>query len=302
MQIKINKKDTVRDYVLILVGSLILATAYVFFITPYKIIPGGIYGIAIVLHYITQGIVPFLPDGLPIGTTALCFNIPLLYVSYRLLGAKSITKTIVTFVSTSVFTDSLSLLKGDRELFSDDPLLASIYGGVLIGLGVALIFKAHATSAGSDVMAKMLTKYQRVPLSYSIILVDSTIVLLGLIAFRDWAIPLYSWITIFVYGEVVAAIQQGLSNERAVFIISSKSEEIGQMVNQKLKRGGTYFHGRGIYNGKEQDIVYTVVKIRQLPMLREHILAIDEHAFITVLSAHEAFGQGFKSLKETIND
>ncbi len=296
------KKKFFKDYTNIFVGSLIVASAYVFFITPYKIIPGGVYGISIVLHYITEGLINGFPDGLPIGMTALCFNIPLVFAAYKLLGAGSLPKTIATFVSTAVFVDLLTLLQGEKQLVAGDPLLASIYGGVLIGVGVALIFKAKATSAGTDVLSKIFSKYFRVPVGFSIILVDSVVVLLGLIAFGDWAVPLYSWITIFVYGKVVDVMQEGLTTNRAVFIITDKSEEMGQMIISKLKRGSTFFHGKGVYNGEEREIVYTVVNSRQIPKLREHIYAIDANAFITVLHASETLGKGFTELRERIEN
>jgi uncharacterized membrane-anchored protein YitT (DUF2179 family) len=295
-------KKFLKDYAFIILGAFIVASGYVFFVTPYKIIPGGVYGISIVIHYLTQGLFSGFPEGLPIGMMALCFNIPLVFAAYKLLGAGSIPKTITTFVATAVFVDFLTLIQGDKQLVAGDPLLASIYGGVLVGVGVALIFRAKATSAGTDVLSKIFTKYFRIPIGISIIIVDSVIVLLGLIAFGDWAVPLYSWITIFVYGKVVDVLQEGLSTDRAVFIITQKSEDMGQMIIHKLKRGGTYFHGKGMYNGEEREIVYTVVNSRQIPKLREHIHEIDPMAFITILPANEILGKGFKSLNETIGE
>jgi len=293
-------KKFLKNYALIILGAFVVASGYVFFITPYKIIPGGVYGISIVIHYLTAGVFSGFPEGLPVGMTALCFNIPLMFAAYKLLGTSSLPKTITTFVATAVFVDLLTLFHGYEQIVVGDPLLASIYGGVMIGVGVSLIFKAKATSAGTDVIGKIITKYLRLPIGTSIIIVDSAVVLIGLIAFGDWAVPLYSWITIFVYGKVVSIMQEGLSTDRAVFIITSKSEEIGEMIITKLKRGGTFFHGKGMYNGKEQEIVYTVVNSRQIPKLRENIYKIDPTAFITILPAKEILGKGFKALDEMV--
>ena len=293
-------KKFLKNYALIILGAFVVASGYVFFITPYKIIPGGVYGISIVIHYLTAGVFSGFPEGLPVGMTALCFNIPLMFAAYKLLGTSSLPKTITTFVATAVFVDLLTLFHGYEQIVVGDPLLASIYGGVMIGVGVSLIFKAKATSAGTDVVGKIITKYLRLPIGTSIIIVDSAVVLIGLIAFGDWAVPLYSWITIFVYGKVVSIMQEGLSTDRAVFIITSKSEEIGEMIITKLKRGGTFFHGKGMYNGKEQEIVYTVVNSRQIPKLRENIYKIDPTAFITILPAKEILGKGFKALDEMV--
>ncbi|MCL2414767.1 MAG: YitT family protein [Bacteroidales bacterium] len=295
-------KNFLKNYGLIVLGAFIIASAYVFFITPYKIIPGGIYGISIVIHYLTEGVFARFPDGLPIGMVALCFNIPLVFAAYKILGSRSLPRTITAFVATAVFVDLLTWLYGREQLVAGDSLLASIYGGVLIGIGVAFIFKAKGTSAGTDVIAKIMTKYSRIQIGFSIILVDSIVVLIGLIAFGDWAIPLYSLITIFVYGKVVDIFQEGLSTDRAVFIISEKSKEMNDVIHKKLNRGSTYFHGKTTYKGEEREILYTVVNSRQIPKLREIIHEIDPTAFITILPANEILGKGFKSLNEKIGE
>jgi len=295
-------KNFLKNYGLIVLGAFIIASAYVFFITPYKIVPGGVYGISIILHYLSQGVFARFPDGLPIGMMALCFNIPLVFAAYKILGSRSLPRTITAFVSTAVFVDVLTWLYGREQLVVGDSLLASIYGGVLIGIGVALIFKAKGTSAGTDVLARIMTKYSRVQIGFSIIIIDSIVVLVGLIAFGDWAIPLYSWITIFVYGKVVDIFQVGFSTDRAVFIISEKSKEMDDMIHKKLKRGGTYFHGRTTYKGEDREILYTVVNSRQIPKLREIIYEIDPTAFITILPANEILGKGFKALNEKIGE
>jgi len=295
-------KNFLKNYGLIVLGAFTIASAYVFFITPYKIIPGGVYGISIVIHYLTEGVFARFPDGLPIGMVALCFNIPLVFAAYKILGSGSLPRTITAFVATAVFVDLLTWLYGREQLVAGDSLLASIYGGVLIGIGVAFIFKAKGTSAGTDVIARIMTKYSRVQIGFSIILVDSVVVLIGLIAFGDWAVPLYSLITIFVYGKVVDIFQEGLSTDRAVFIISEKSKEMDNVIHKKLKRGSTYFHGKTTYKGEEREILYTVVSSRQIPKLREIIHEIDPIAFITILPANEILGKGFKSLNEKIGE
>jgi uncharacterized membrane-anchored protein YitT (DUF2179 family) len=201
----IKKNGTFREYSVLLLGSATVAAGYVFFITPYKIIPGGVYGISIIIHYLSQGVFSWLPNGLPVGATALIFNVPLWFAAYRLLGKTYGPKTIVTFISTAVFTDFFTFLYGstEKQIVPNDLLLASIYGGVLIGAGVAFIFKASATSAGTDVIARIISKYHNSQIGTPIIIIDSIVVLIGLIAFRSWEVPLYSWITIFVYGRVV---------------------------------------------------------------------------------------------------
>jgi len=287
-----------KDYSLILIGSLCVAAGYVYFITPFKIVPGGVYGLSIVIHYLTQNVFSFAPEGLPIGAMALVFNIPLAIAAHRYLGGGAAFKTVVTFVSTAVFVDLLFYFHGEKPLVANAPLLASIYGGIAIGVGVAFIFKAKGTSAGTDVISKIITKYFHLPIGYVIMMVDSCIVLIGLLAFRIWDVPLYSMITIFVYGKVVEIILQGISFDKAVFIISDKSEEIKDRIINDLKRGGTFLHGKGMYNGVEKEIIYTVVNNREISALQDYVRKIDSNAFMSVLETKEILGKGFKSFEE----
>ena len=289
---KFFTKKWFKDYGLIILGSLSVAIGYVFFITPYKIVPGGIYGIAIVLHYIT---------GFPVGLIALCFNIPLTIIGIKVLGPQFGIKTVVTFILTAFFVDFLSYTFGEDPLeLGTDVLLTCIFGGLVIGLGVGLIFKAKSTSGGSDVISKILSKFTKLPLGYSIIIVDSTIVLTGLLAFGDWRLPLYSWITIFSLSKMVDVVQQGISYDKTLFIISDKYEEIKSKILYDIHRGGTVIKGEGMYNGKEKQIIFTVVNRRELAMLESYIHEIDPNAFLTVINANEILGQGFKSLHEKI--
>lgn len=282
-----------RTYAYIVTGTLAVASGYVFFITPYKIVPGGVYGIAIVLHYML---------GLPVGITALAFNIPLTIIGTRILGPQFGAKTIVSFVLTSVFVELLTFLHGESPLVPDDALVSGIFGGVLIGAGVGLIFKAKATSGGSDVIAMILTKYTRMPIAQMQMSVDALIVLTGFIAFGDWRIPLYSWITIFVMGKVIDTILIGISYDKTLFIISDKAEEIRNTVLNDIHRGGTILDGKGMYDGAEKKIIFTVVTRRELTILEEMINRIDPHAFLTVMDANEILGKGFKSLSEKLDD
>ena len=270
-----------------------MATGYIFFISPNKIVPGGIYGIAIMIHYLL---------GFPIGLTALVFNIPLTIIATRILGPRFGTKTVVAFVLTSVFVDLLSYYQGNRPLVPGETLVSCIFGGLLIGIGVALTFKAKATSGGTDVIAMILGKYTRLPLGQLMMMVDSVIVLLSYLAFGDWRIPLFSWITIFVMGRVVDTVMHGFSYDKTLFIISDKHEEIRTRIIEDLRRGGTFLHGEGMYNHASKQIIFTVVNPRELYMLEEYIHKVDPDAFVAVLDAYEILGKGFKSLSEKVDD
>ena len=279
------------SYSLIVAGAFILATGFVFFITPYKIVPGGVYGISIVLHYLFNT---------PVGLVALCFDIPLTIIGIKFLGPRFGIKTVVGFSLTAIFTDLLTYYWGFKPLVVGDALLSAVFGGVLAGLGLGMIFKSKATSGGSDIVAMIIAKYTRLPLGMLMIYVDSVIVLVGLAVFRDWKIPLYSWIVIFVTGKVIDVVLEGVSYDKSVFIISDKYEEIRDKIINNLDRGGTYIDGKGMYNNAERRMIHTVVSRRELAILEEYIHQIDPKAFLTITDATEILGEGFKSLKEKV--
>jgi uncharacterized membrane-anchored protein YitT (DUF2179 family) len=290
---KIFSKKWFISYSEIAVGAFIMAAGFVLFITPYKIVPGGVYGISIVLHHMF---------GTPVGLVALCFDVPLTIIGIKILGPRFGIKTVVGFVLTAGFVDLLTYLWGDLPLVENDALLSSIFGGLFIGLGLGLIFKAKATSGGSDIVAMIISKYTRLPLGQLMIAVDSAIVVVGLIVFQDWKIPLYSLIVIFITGRVVDVVLQGISYDKTLFIISSKHKELRDKIINDLNRGGTFIPAKGMYNESDRTIIYTVVNRREMAILQDFIYKVDPNAFMTVINANEILGNGFKSLKDKVSD
>lgn len=277
-------RRNVSDYTLIVVGAFFQALSYVVFLAPYKIVPGGVYGISIVLHYVTKGMFSFFPEGLPMGVTALCFNIPLMILAMKKIGLASGPKTIVTFLLISIFTDTLSYLLGNQPLVENDSFIACFYGGAILGIGVTCVFRAQSTSAGTDVLARVIANNSNLKVSSMIIVLDSVVVLLGLLVFRDWAVPLYSWFTIFVYGKIVEMFQTENPN-RAVFIVSKKTQEMKELIVGKMGMRGTFLHGRGMYEGKEKEIIFTIAERKDLPRLKNEVKDIDPDAFISTMHA-----------------
>jgi uncharacterized membrane-anchored protein YitT (DUF2179 family) len=289
---KLFSKKGLKALLLILIGTFVMAVGYVYFISPYKIAPGGVYGISIVLHHLF---------GLPIGMMALAMDIPLTLIGIKILGPKFGWKTVVGFVSMAVFVDLLTYFQGNVPLVEGDALLSAIFGGVLIGFGLGLVFKSKASSGGSDIIAMIINKYTKIQLGTLMIYVDSAIVLISLIAFRDWKIPLYSWLVIYITGKVVDLVLEGANYDKALFIISDKYEEIKETIIEDLDRGGTVFHGQGMYSEDTKKIIYTTVSRRESEMLKEYIYEIDPKAFISVMNTHEILGEGFKPLKESVS-
>ena len=302
---KVFSRKWFISYGLTVFGSFILAAGFVFFINPYNIVPGGVYGIGIVVHHLTLGVFPkgLSPDGgFPVGLFGLILNVPLTLIGIKILGPRFGMKTVVGFVLSSVFMDMLTLVVGNNDPLGlkNEVFMGCVFGGVLIGFGLGLIFKAKATSGGSDIIAMIIAKYTRLPLGTLMIYVDSVIVLLGVVVFQDWRIPLYSWIVIFVTGNVIDVVLDGITYDKTLLIISDCFEEIREKIIVDMERGGTYIPGKGMYKGEEKTIIFTVVSRREVVILQEYINQIDPRAFVAVMNAHEILGEGFKSLGEKV--
>ncbi len=284
-------KKWFKAYSFIVLGAVVITSGYVFFIIPYKILPGGVYGIAIILHH---------KLGTPVGMTALVFNIVLLLAGLKLLGPRFGVKTLTALVLTSVLVDVASYWSGLEPLVEDEALLSSVFGGLLVGVGVGLIFKARASTGGSDVLAMILGRYSSMPVGQIMIVIDSVVVLLGLLVFGDWKIPLYSWILIFVYGKTVDVVLQGPSYDKTLFIISKKHDLIREKLVKDMGRRGSFLSGEGMFGGKSHKIIFTTVTRREVALLQDFIHDIDPDAFMTVLEANEVLGGGFRTLKDKL--
>ncbi|MFZ5941069.1 MAG: YitT family protein [Bacteroidota bacterium] len=295
---KVFSKKWFKNYALIVIGTFIMACGYVFFITPNRIVPGGVFGISIVIHYMTAGMFSRAPEGLPVGMMALLMNIPLVIIGIKVLGPRFGMKTIMGFVLTSVFIDVLTYFHGYKPLVEGDMLLSSIYGGILIGFGLGLIFKSKASSGGSDIVAMVISRYTRIPPGQLLIYIDSVIVLIGLAAFKDWQVPLYSWIVIFLTGRVIDTVMQGSNYDKALFIVSDRYEEIRSKIIVDLNRSATSIPARGMYKEQEKKMIFVNVNRREVAILQDYIREIDPEAFLTVINAYEILGKGFKPLKE----
>lgn len=296
----IDWKEFIKTYSLIVVGTFIMSIGYVVFVSPLKLAPGGVYGIAIILHHLFN---------FPIGLSGICLDIPLLIIGTLWLGPKFGAKTIVGVITLPAFISLWEKIYGYAPLIAlpGDPMtpdpaanfIVALCGGVIIGIGLGLIFKTRATSGGSDIIAMIIGKYiKHIPLGTLLIIVDSTIVLAALAAFKDWTIPLYSWLIIYVTGIVMDRVIVGFHSNKVVLIVSDYYDEIRQHIFDELDRGGTFLHGEGMYNNDEKKIIFTSISRKQLPVLVHFVHEIDPKAFVSILDASETLGNGFTSLRE----
>lgn len=293
---RIFSKEWFMSWAGIVLGAFLLAASFALFINPYKIVPGGVYGLGIVLHN-------FFPN-IKVGTFGLCLDIPLLLISLRVFGATFGAKTVVAALLTPLFMNLFAtyagqepseILGGHMDL-SNDVLLASLFGGTIMGLGLGIIFKNKATSGGTDIIAMIITKFFKFQLSKSIIIVESVVVIIGLIAFGDWKLPLYALVCILVCVKMIDYIIEGPSDDKLLFIVSDKHEEIRGYIIDGLDRGGTYIKSNGMYEGAEKNMIFLVVSRRELVLVQAFIKTVDPDVFMVIVTAHETLGMGFRSI------
>jgi uncharacterized membrane-anchored protein YitT (DUF2179 family) len=294
------------NYGQVIAGSLIMATGFVYFISPYKLAPGGVYGISIVLHYLYEmyhaGLESLLgigmPNNLDISIAAVCMDIPLCIIGTTILGKSFGIKTVVSFIAMAIFTFILEN-NWDYSALVDDVMLSSIFGAVCVGLGSGLIFRTGATSGGTDVVSMIFSRRTSIPLGTMVIIVDSCVVLLSFVAFQDIKIPLYSFIVIYITGKIVNAAVYGFRNIKTLIIVSDRHEEIAKFVLD-LERGGTILYGEGMYTGNKKKVIFTNVNPKEVNLIQQHIRDVDPEAFITIIDAGMVVGEGFRNIHEIV--
>ncbi len=301
----------------LLLGSTVLAAGFVFFINPYNIVPGGVYGASIVLHNLFPSI--------QVGTFGYMFDVPLLILSMVLLGAKLGVRTIAVSLITPLIMNVMSklvyptqealerldpsqLLGGCMDM-SDHLMLTCIIGATLIGVGSGIVVCNQATSGGSDVIGMMLQKYCHVKFSNAILLVDATVVCFGLVVIgfgvgsqgdvenKSWLLSFYSLISIFVISRVIAFVINGNKDDKLLFVISDKKmEELRSFILNDLDRTATCIKSSGLYTGAEKEMLFLVISHKEVPGVKLKIREVDPNAFVVVTDAYDTFGDGWKPL------
>lgn len=291
----------VRAYTLIALGCLIMAAGYSFFMIPQRIAPGGVYGIATILHYASRSL---FGAELPTGAIGLVLNIPLFLWGLRSLGGRFVARTVAGMVLASLFMDLISLaiprLGIEEGVHGADPMLASMFGGLLIGVGLGITFRNMGSTGGTDVVGQILGRKTNVSVGAWMMIVDAAVVLGAAYYFRDLNLSLYAVVTIFVTGKVIDQVLAGRSYSRAVTIITEKGEAIREAIVFGLDRTGTLLEGTGLYRGRRKDVILCVVNRKYLIQLEKMIAAADPEAFLIVSEAHEVLGEGFKPLRERL--
>ncbi len=268
-------------------GSIIFAMGFALFLEPNGINTGGISGLAMVAYKLT-GIGS-------VGLYSILMNIPLFLLGRLKIGRRFFTGSLLGMIVSSVMIDVFSMIHWQAP----DLIIAALYGGVLCGIGLGIVFMAGTSTGGTDIFARLMQKnHKNIQLGQLSIMIDISVVILTGLAFHDITKVLYSGIVAFVSGEIVDAVVYRFDYSRVALIISAKHEAIAYAIDQRLDRGATYLHGSGSYKHRETEVVLTVVKKGQLAELKEIVMGIDEKAFVIVQEAHQVLGDGFTNYFE----
>lgn len=266
----------------IIAGCVLFGAGFALFLEPNDLNAGGISGLAMMLvHLLKFG---------SVGSLTMLMNLPLFIIGGIKVGRKFFIGSLVGMAASSVLLDAFSLLPyPDTE-----PLLAALYGGLLCGIGLGLVFSTGASTGGSDIIVRLLKlKYENIPIGTISIIFDATVVVLTGLVFWDISKALYSGVAIFVCGQVIDAVVYRFDYSKVALIISSEHERIAREIGLKLDRGATYLHGEGSYSGNEMKVILTVVKKQQVAELKRLVMEIDAKAFVVVQEAHQVLGEGF---------
>lgn len=277
----------VKEYGLITVGALLVALSLELFLAPNKIAAGGVTGMAIIIN-------SFLPK-LSIGLLTLIMNIILLMVGFVFIGNKFGAKTIYSSLSLSAFIWIMDKIIAPNVAVTRDLLLAAIFGTLMSGIGLGIVFNQNASTGGTDILAKILNKFWHMDIGKSLLVVDFAVTLLAAISFGIEA-GLYSLLCVIMNGIVIDRVIEGLNVSKQIMVISSENELIGKFIIEELDRGCTILHGRGGFSKKDTYILYTVLGRKEFIRLKSYIKDVDPKAFISISNTHEVLGEGFKDI------
>jgi uncharacterized membrane-anchored protein YitT (DUF2179 family) len=258
-------RSVVRDYLVLIAGTLIFTAAFAFFLVPAKISSGGVSGLAIVAHYLW---------GLPTGAVVFVLNVPLLVIGYIYLGGLRFTV---------------------RTLLTHDAFLATLYGGVISGVGVGLVFGTGASTGGSTIISRLLQNFVRTSIGIIQLSVDAVVVIISGLVFGP-QLALYSLVGLFVSGKAIDWTLEGLSGERVALIVTKSCDVISVRITHDLGRGVTVLEGRGGYTGEARPVILCVIDRSEEPILRALVQGIDPAAFVVVTAATTVLGEGFAPL------
>ena len=278
--------DYLYDMLFFLIGGMLYSVAIVCIIVPNGINSGGVSGISVILNHLF---------GVPIGTMTFLLNIPLLIAGFYSFGLKFIIKTAIAIAVSSTLLDIT--LAFAKPIFLE-PLLCCVFGGIMLGAGIGIIFLRGATTGGSDIAAKLINKrWGHISVGRSILILDVFVIILTVIVYKNIEIGLYSVIALYVSSRVADMLLYGADSGKIILAISKKNKEISKGIMNELGRGVTFIESLGAYTGKPQKMLMCAVRKSEVGVVHKLIERIDRTAFIIVFDAGEIIGEGFKGMQ-----
>lgn len=276
----------IKEYILITIGLIFVAAGIEYFLVPNDLAAGGVSGLAIVVNY-------YFPS-ISVGTFMLAANAILFIVAFILIGPSFGAKTIYSSLGLSGIIWIMEKFFPISKPLTNNLLLELIYGILISGIGMGIIFNQNASTGGTDIIAKILNKFFHINIGKALLISDLVVTLGALVTFGAEK-GLYALLGVILNGAVIDEVIQGINTVKEVKIISSKNEEIKKFILDELGRGVTIYYARGGFTNEEKEMLVVLLSRREFIRLREFIKDIDERAFITVSNVHEVFGEGFKS-------
>lgn len=278
----VKTKHIIIQFLQIIVGTALVAMSTSLFLLPNQLSSGGFSGIATIVYYLLK---------IPLGTTVLVLNVPLFIMSLIKNGKHFFLNAVTGTVGLSVFLNIFEKIKP----ITTDRFLACIYGGIIAGIGTAIILKANASTGGTDLLTQIIKAYKpNIKISNLLVVLDTIIVAMNVIFFKELEIGLYSAITIYVMGKMLDIFFEGIDFAKMIYIISPQNEEIAKQIGEKIRRGSTSLYGKGMYKKMDKEVLLCVASRGEVREIRKIVKEIDKNAFVVITNAREVFGEGFK--------
>ncbi len=273
-----------RDYIWITLGAVIYSLSFDWFYVPNEIGFGGITALGMILNR--------LISGLPIGTVVLVLNIPIFLLGWKLLGGHTLVSSLFAMAATSILVD---LIAAAYTFPPMDPMLASVFGGLTLGVALGMIFSRGATTGGTDLVARLLKiPFAWLPVGKLLLLVDLSMLLAVAAAFRSLESGMYGGIALYISTVIMDNVLYGLDRSKVAYIVTSNPRPMAAEIDKQLERGTTFLHGEGSFTGQDKLVLMCAFKQRQIVPLKAIVHDLDPEAFLIVCDAHEVLGQGFR--------
>jgi len=269
----------------IIVGGIIFALGYAVFLIPHRIVPGGVSGIAMILRFLY---------GTPVGIMAILFNIPLFIIALRVLGVQFGVRSIGAIIYTNLLIDFL-VYKVQLKTPTDNVVLAALYGGILLGIGLGLIFRGDASTGGTDIVGQVFSRHTNLSVGMWIMIVDFAVITTAGITTHSIELALLGYLALFLSSKVIDLILEGIDYARAAFVVSTKTDKITGQIYEKMKRGVTILDGHSPYSGEKRPVLMCVITKKETPFFKSMVQHVDKDAFVILTDVFEVLGKGFRS-------